>query len=89
MSTILATIEAFLDRNREVSASYMGLAALNDRSYVTQLRGKRQSHPRQSTADTETIVRLWMETYEAHKVSGPRVASEVATQAAMAESARS
>lgn len=88
MSTILATIEAFLDRNREVSASYMGLAALNDRSFVTQLRGKRQSHPRQSTADTETVVRLWMETYEAHKAQGPRAASEAASVAAMAHSAR-
>lgn len=62
MSTLLNDIEAFI-ATHEMAESQFGVAALNDKNLVPDLRGERGKRPRRLWPETEASVRRFMSTY--------------------------
>lgn len=61
-STILAEIEAFIERHGMAESTF-GREALNDWSLISKLRGENGKRPRRLFAETEKTIRDFMEGY--------------------------
>lgn len=71
MADILETVEAFLSRNPEFSATRLGKEAMRDPSLVFAMRGKPDGQKRRRlTPATEEALRTFMADYELRKERG-------------------
>lgn len=88
MDALLLSVEGFLERNAEISATKLGKDSVRDPGFVFALRGKDGRPPRRVTEETKARVEAWMRAFEEAKRTGAASSPPVPTAEAEAHAAR-